>query len=222
MMNILYQSILEALQQENKEKALTLSLEALDQEKLSVADLYQEILTPALAHVVEEYRSEKELIWREHVRSGIVRTIVECCYPRILEEKKKIEHLDKTVLVICPDLEDHEIGARMAADFYELAGYDTFFTGARTPLKTAIQAVRQIRPYYVVISVTNFYNFVSVKRTVDSLRKQADYPLIVITGGRAVQANPDVQAFIGADLELHTFEEIKQLSQEDASNEFSF
>lgn len=222
MMNILYQSILEALQQEDKERALTSSLEALDQGELSVADLYEEILTPALANVVEEYRSEKDLIWREHVRSGIVRTIVECCYPRILEEKKKVEPLDKTVLVMCPELEDHEIGARMAADFYELAGYDTFFTGARTPLKTALQAVRQIRPDYVVISVTNFYNFVSVKRTVDSLRKRADYPLMIIAGGRAVQANPDVQAFIGADLTLHTFEEIKQLNQEDASNEFSF
>lgn len=220
-MNDLHQDILQALQKEDKEKAVTLSLAALDQQEIRVVDLYEKILTPALVSVVEEYKKDDDLIWREHVRSGIIRTIIECAYPYVLKEKKTKPSVDKQVLVMCPEYEDHEIGAKMVADFYELAGYDAFFTGARTPISTARQAIREVQPHYVVISVTNFYNFISIKRTVDSLRKEAGDSLTVIVGGRAVQANPHVQNFIGADLQLQSFEEIKQLSQEDIDDEFS-
>lgn len=220
-MNDLYQKILQALQKEDKEQAVSLSLGALERQEISVSDLYEGILTPALVSVVVEYKNEDDLIWREHVRSGIVRTIIECAYPYIVEEKKTRTPVNEKVLVMCPEYEDHEIGAKMVADFYDLVGYDAFFTGARTPAATAHQAIREVQPKYLVISVTNFYNFISIKRLVDSLREEAGEALTIIVGGRAVQANPDVQTFIGADLQIQSFKEIEQLSQEDVTNEFS-
>lgn len=54
-MNELYKKVLSALQKEDKETALKLSIDALKNEEISVVELYEGVLTPALAHVVEEY-----------------------------------------------------------------------------------------------------------------------------------------------------------------------
>lgn len=114
---------------------------------------------------------------------------------------------------MCPEYEDHELGARMVADFYRLAGFDTTFVGARTPLSTILKALEIVEPKYLVISVTNFYNFISVRSTVDQLKKESDQDFTIILGGRAIEANPEVVDFVGADFTLQTYADIQQLSE---------
>lgn len=80
-MEELYKNVLLALQNEDEEQAVALSINALKDKKVSVVDLYEMVLVPALNHVVEEYKKDDELIWREHVRSAIIRTIIESAYP---------------------------------------------------------------------------------------------------------------------------------------------
>lgn len=211
-MNELYQQVLQALQNEDKEAAVTISIKALENKEVTVENLYELILSPALTNVVEEYKEDEDLIWREHVRSGIIRTIIECSYPYILIENKKNQAKNEKVIVMCPEFEDHEIGAKMVADFFQIVGYETAFIGARTPLSTVIKAIEDLNPNYLVISVTNFYNFVSVKKMIKTIKNKTSKNLIFVVGGRAIQANPDSLDFLGADIHLQTFDEIKQLS----------
>lgn len=206
-----YKEILQALQAEDKQEALRLCMDALEEKKISVADLYENVLSPALSHVIEEYPDTDDLIWREHIRSGIIRTIIESAYPYVIEERK--EPNGEQVVVMCPEYEDHELGARMATDFYRLEGFDATFVGARTPLTTVLKALDIVQPKYLVISVTNFFNFISVRSTVETLKKEAGYDLTIILGGRAVEANPDVANFVGADLALQNYEAIQKLSE---------
>lgn len=206
-----YKEVLHALQTEDKQEALRLCLDALEQKKISVADLYERILSPALAHVVEEYPETDDLIWREHIRSGIIRTIIESAYPYVIEERKDFN--GEQVVVMCPEYEDHELGARMATDFYRLEGFDATFVGARTPLTTVLKALEIVQPQYLVISVTNFFNFISVRSTVETLKKEAGYDLTIILGGRAVEANPGVADFVGADLALQDYEAVRRLTE---------
>jgi methanogenic corrinoid protein MtbC1 len=59
-----------------------------------------------------------------------------------LEER---DHLGKKkeekVIVMCPEFEDHDMGARMVSDFFTIAGYEAVFIGAKTPIKTILKAV---------------------------------------------------------------------------------
>ena len=220
-MNELYDKVLKALQKEDKEAAVILSIDALRNKKVSVEYLYEMILSPALVSVVDEYKNDNDLIWREHVRSGIIRTIIECAYPYIIEEQKLTETKEEKAIVVCPEFEDHEIGAKMAADFFQIVGYETTFIGARTPLNTLLKAIEDVKPKYLVISVTNFYNLVSVKRMIDTIKEKASKELVYIVGGRAIQANSNTIGFLGADLELNNFSEIKQLSEGAYLNETS-
>ena len=104
-MNDLYDQVLSALQKEYKEAAVKLSIDALKNHTISVVDLYEKVLSPALSHVVEEYKEIDVLIWREHVRSSIIRTIIESAYPYVLEERAKKELKEERVLVMCPEFE---------------------------------------------------------------------------------------------------------------------
>lgn len=210
-MEELYKEVLFALQAEDKKRAVTLCLDALKNNQISVVDLYEKILSPGLASVVDEYPKVEDLIWREHVRSGIIRTIIESAYPYILEQQK--EPIGEKVLVVCPEFEEHELGARMVSDFFRLEGFDTTFIGARTPVNTILKAIEIVQPKYVVISVTNFYNFVSVKKTIEEIREKAAHDLTFILGGRAISANPNAVDFTGADLSLNGYEEIQQLRE---------
>lgn len=213
-MNELYEKVLSALQKEDKETALKLSIDALKNEEISVVELYEGVLTPALAHVVEEYEEIDDLIWREHVRSGIIRTIIESAYPFVLEARDNTTIQDDRVIVMCPEFEEHELGARMVADFFRIEGFDTTFVGARTPLKTVLKAIEVIKPKYLVVSVTNFFNILSVKNLIDAIKNNGNDDLVFVLGGRAVSANPVKAENIGADILLQGHDAIVKLRQE--------
>ena len=214
-MNEFYQNVLHALQKEDKETAFTLCVDALRNHEISVVDLYEMVLTPALANVIEEYAADEDLIWREHVRSAIIRTIIEQSYPYVLEQQKNAEAKENKVIVMCPEFEEHELGARMVADFFRLEGYDTTFIGARPPIGTVLNAIDVVKPTYLVISVTGFYNLLSVKRTIQAIKDAGNEDLVFVIGGRAISANPAAAMELGADKLLESFDAIKNLDAEE-------
>lgn len=55
----------------------------------------------------------------------------------------------------------------MVADFFYLEGFNATFVGTRTPASTIHKAIEVVEPDYLVISVTNFYNFASIKKTIE-------------------------------------------------------
>lgn len=211
-----YQKLLEALQKEDKEAATKIVVQALENEEIGIVDLYQKVLTPALAHVIEEYPINDDLIWREHVRSGIIRTIIELAYPYVLKQRKEVAGPREKVVVMCPEYEDHELGAKMVSDFFKLEGFSSTFVGARTPIQTVLKAIEIVQPKYLVISVTNFFNIVSVKRTIETIKANTSPDLQIILGGRAIASNPHAVENLGADLYLSGYEDIKALGERGA------
>lgn len=213
-MEILYESLLTSLQEENKEKALNICLTALKEKTVTVVDLYQNILSPALNHIIDEYPHDEDLIWREHVRSGIVRNIVEAAFPYVLEERDRFGEPNKeNVIVMCPEYEDHDLGARMISDFFTITGYNSTFIGAKTPIKTIQRAVEIVSPKYLCISVTNYYNLISVKKTIESIKSSTHKNITFLLGGSAFISNPNAYKEVGGDYLLNNFLDIIDLNK---------
>lgn len=214
-MSQLYDQILSSLQEESREKALSIALDALDQGQVSVVDLYEKILGPALNSIVDEYPHDDDLIWREHVRSGIVRGIVEAAYPHVLKERDRLgmQHGQK-ILLMTPEFEDHDLGARMASDFFTICGYDATFVGARTPIKTCLRAVEIVSPQFLSLSVTNFYNLISAKRMVERIKAVSDKPITFLLGGSAFAMNPNGLEAVGGHYLVKDYQDILDMSRE--------
>jgi MerR family transcriptional regulator, light-induced transcriptional regulator len=137
-----YSEFMKIIESENREALLKLTLSKLQNNELDIVCLYTEILAPSLNNMIQGEK-DKAFIWREHVRSSIIRTIIENCYPYVIkerEEKYKIR-TNKKIAVVCPSEEYHEIGARMITDFFTLLGYDSIFVGSNTPKEEFLEAL---------------------------------------------------------------------------------
>ncbi len=211
----LYEQLSLALKEENRGLAMELCLTALDEKTISIMDLYQDILSPALNSIIQEYDGDEDnLIWKEHVRSGIIRGIIEASYPFVLKEAAEIgREMKESVIVMCPRYEEHEIGARMVSDFYTIAGYKSTFIGANTPEKTILKAIETIRPGIISISVTNYYNLVALKKTIDEIKNNFNYPIKFVVGGYAFNKNINAYKEVGADIQLKSFKDVLDLDK---------
>jgi len=205
------------LEREDKEKCVDFVVSRLSSGQLDVLSLYNEILTPSLNRIVCKPEETDHMVWREHVKSAIVRTVLECSYPYVLRERdrKYGGKRGRKVIVVCPSDEYHEIGPRMVADFFTLLGYDVTFIGANTPQMNVVSAVLETKPKYIAISVTNYYNLVAAQKTISLLRESGASGFKVIAGGNAFRRNPDEYKRIGADMLLYTFEDISKLREGD-------
>jgi methanogenic corrinoid protein MtbC1 len=215
-MHPLYDQFISYLDMEDKERSVWFVLTHLQDKSIDVLALYNEILTPAMyADFCPE--AEREIfVWKEHIRTSIVRTIIECAYPYIIEERNKKygpEPKGKAV-VVCPPEELHELGARIVTDFFTLIGFSVTFVGANTPQDDIINAIKYVNPDYVAVSITNYYNLMATRRLVLKMRKTIkDTPFRLILGGQACRENPDACEKIGADMVLQTFEDIEKLAR---------
>lgn len=218
-MDKLYKQLLEYLQREDKQGALNLCIDALKKKEIDVVSLYESMLGPALNNIIYEHQDdENNLIWKEHVRSAIIRTIIENAYPFVLKERARKARVNgQDVIVMCPRFEDHDLGARMVSDFYTIAGFNSTFIGANTPERTILKAIESIRPKYVSISVSNYYNLVAVKKTINQINQTFDYKIKFIVGGNAFKSNSDTFADLGGDLLLKSYADILELSKEEES-----
>jgi len=180
--------------------------------EIDIVTLYTEVLGPALNDMICE-DDETTCIWHEHVRSSIVRTVVESAYPYLgLEiEEAGVEPLGKKVMVFCPPEEYHEIGARMAADMFELVGFEVTYVGANTPKEVILSAIGSESPDIAAISVSNSYHIFEAKRTISLLRERAEKDMMVVVGGGAFSEKPESFKEVGADRLVNSFQDILEL-----------
>lgn len=214
-MEKLYKNLSLALKEHDKENAIKLSIEGLKNGIVDVLTLYEDILTPILNSVIEEFKDDDMLIWQEHVRSAIVISIIENTYLYALKERdKKALNKEEKILVLCPQFEDHIIGARMATDIFTIAGYKTIFLGANTPYNTISKAIESKKPNIISISVTNFYNIVEARKTIDRIKINSNYDMKFILTGSAFKNSKNLYKEIGGDLYIENLKDIFSLEEE--------
>lgn len=201
-------------EEENKEEGVNYIIDMLEKQEIDVISLYEEVLTPALNEMVCRLEDKRICIWKEHVKTAIVRTIVECAYPYVIKERNE-RNLEKKGIsvVLCPPEEYHDLGARMVADFFTICGYESIFIGSNTPYKDFYNAIDVIRPEIVAISVSDYYNLVVTKKLISQIKSAVNYPLTIAVGGQAFNAHPEHYQLVGADFYIKDFQDIVNISE---------
>jgi methanogenic corrinoid protein MtbC1 len=202
-----------AFEQNNKDKCIELSLEHLSNNTINIPSLYEDILTPALYSI--DKCTEEGCIWKEHVKTSIVRAVIECVYPNIIKFKKNISPNGIKVVLACPEKEHHEIGLRMMSDFFTLNGYESIYIGSNTPRDQVCIAISQNIPKYVAISVTDYYLLFEAQKMIKKIRSNYGSSIKIIVGGLAFKNNSDSIKDIGGDIFLNSFKDIENLRKEE-------
>ena len=202
----------ELLEKEDRYGCIKYTQELLDTKKVNIVKLYENIIKPSLQNITCKVNEKNMCIWQEHVRSAIARTVVECCYTYVIEESMLMKNQNKgKVVILCPEEEYHDIGARMIADFFTISGYEAIYVGSNTPKSDFLAAVKFIKPDYIAISVTNYYNLVAAKNAIQSIKEKVKHDIKIMAGGNAFKANMDAYKLIGADILIDTFSDIQAI-----------
>ena len=198
----------------NKEACVRYCLDLLESGKADIRSLYEGYLKESLNRMTCDPEEKALCIWREHEATAIVRTVIECAYPYVIREREMrgARKLGKAV-VLCPESEYHEIGARMIADYLTIIGYEAIFVGSNTPRDEILRAVQILSFDLLALSVTNYYNLVAAKKMIDLIRKKTSKPIRIILGGQAFKNNPELCEKINADILLQTFEDLEAFSE---------
>ena len=205
-----YAEFIELLEREDRGRSIAFCQRLLAEGTVDLPTLYTEFLATSLNRM-ECDADEATCIWREHVRSSIIRSIIETCYPSVLKERDARFGPGPVgkALVVCPVDELHELGARMVTDFFTMAGFDSIFVGANTPMGVIESAVRAVKPAVVAISVTNYYHLFAAEKIVSTLKALDTVKRFkVVVGGRAFEEHPDALRQVGADALLEGLDDI--------------
>jgi excisionase family DNA binding protein len=151
------------------------------------ADVYVEILAPALHDIGAGWQAGTIPIEREHLASGVATAIVGRMGPRF---RRRGRHRG-SVIIAMPVGERHGLGVAMLADIVAQAGYEVLNVGADTPpasLAATIRSRDDLRA--VVISVVDRANLPAAAELITASRA-ADDTVPIIAGGFAI---PDAES----------------------------
>ncbi len=194
-------------------EAVQYALSLLENGTVTVPELYEQILAPSLNSILVSREAAYDMIWREHVMTGIVRGVVESALPYVLKERNqhRLPGFTQKVMLACPEEEYHELGLRMGADFYTIAGYDVVFIGSNTPKHNILSAAKHLQPDIIGIGVSNYLNLIQLDWIIPKLRQEMKQGVKIYLGGSAFKHTGRTHQDFQADGIVNTFDEILAL-----------
>ena len=198
----------------NREKfaCVDLILKSVSSNEISIVDAYERILTPTLREISDSKHEQVISIWEEHYRSEVVRTVIECLYPIV--HKNVSQPYDKKAIVICPQEEYHELGARIVCDYLFLLEIEPYFIGANTPMQEIVALIDYLKPNLIAISISNFYSMISAQKLTENIRLNYGDSIKIVIGGYAVENTEESLDKISADNIANDFEQLKKIVME--------
>ncbi len=206
-----YEKFMTYLEKEDKDQAVKYAISLLSEKKIDIETLYLELLRPSLSHFSCKEEDADICIWKEHLRTSIIRTILEISYLYILNERKPKKASKPKIVVLTPAFELHEIGAIMSTHFMMLEGLNASYIGANTPKNEILNAIRAYHPDMIALSVTNPYNLIVTKQTTDEIRRF--FPEVkIILGGQAF-SDPNHLRTLQYDYHIQSFADLKTFAK---------
>jgi len=160
----------------------------------SVQDIYLHVFQPTQREIGRLWQVNRITVAQEHYVTAATQFIMAQLYPYIFAVKR----VGARLVAASVGDELHELGIRMVADFFEMAGWDTYYIGANTPIKDLLATVSDRRADVLAISVTLTTHLTRLAEVVEAARRLPEPP-VVLVGGYPFNISPDLWRRLGAD-----------------------
>ena len=177
---------MDALLHKNTRQALFLVQQFLA-DGIPLADVYVEILAESMRRVGELWHTARITVDTEHYCTSVTQMAMAQLYPALFESPRSSHR----ILCACPGTELHEMGARMVADLFESAGWDSVYLGAAVPVEFLLNSVEENQPDLVALSVTMPQHLLACREAVEAIKTR--FPAVrVAVGGKAFESTHDI------------------------------
>ena len=165
---------------------------------MSVADVFQHVLGPAQVELGVLWQRDEIHIAEEHMVSRTTEQVIAILATRAARAPRN----GRRVLVTSASGDLHDLGPRMIATVFELAGFETIFLGASTPAEDVAKAVEDLDVHLIALSAKLDLHVRAAKDVVSAVRARRSVPVIV--GGTPFTLVPDLWKVVGADATART------------------
>jgi methanogenic corrinoid protein MtbC1/DNA-binding XRE family transcriptional regulator len=203
-MNPHQQRYVRALLDGNSDAASTIVHELIAK-RAGVADVYLEVLAPAMFHIGELWCDGKVNVAQEHLATQI--TLGQMDKLRLIQSVPR--SLSYRVMVCCVEGEHHFIAARMAADLFQMEGWQVDFLGPDVPTAALIEIVSARRPNLLALSTTLQSNLRRTRTLINKVRKLPGAPYIIVGGQAALGDNSGKNKIQGIETATNVIEGVK-------------
>ncbi len=163
---------------------------------IDIKTIYITIFQASQHEIGRLWQNNQINVAQEHYCTAATQVIMSKLYPYIFKTPKSGHRM----VAACVNGELHELGIRMVADFFEMEGWDTYYLGANTPVKSLLESLSQYQAELLCISATINFNLAALAELIKAVRQSADTSKIkVLAGGRPFNIDPDLWWKIGAD-----------------------
>ena len=184
-----------ALLEGRRSEAIDLALGAVDQ-GLSVADLYKYVLAATQIEIGLMWQRGEIHVAEEHLASRVTEHVLSIVSAKMPRAPK----IGKRVLVTSAQGDLHDIGLRMVADHFEMAGWEAINLGASTPPEAVVRALQDFEIDLLAISAKQTVHLRAASEMIAAVRAspvKCKVPILI--GGAPFALVPDLWKVIGAD-----------------------
>lgn len=193
---VVYREFVRAIRRGDRRAARAVALTAV-KNGLPVADLYVEVLQPALYEVGHLWMRGEMSVAEEHAASAIVQQVIQECVSYAPPRQAR----DRTVVAACIGNEQHEIGMQMIVSCFDLDGWIVYYLGHSVPHHDIVQVVGEWKPDVVAISATLDEHIAEVVDLIYAIRASGHgREVAIMVGGQPFNDASDLVAAVGADL----------------------
>ena len=174
-----YQRYLSALIKGDRAECARILAEE-NRENRPIIPLYEGLFQRSLYRVGELWEMNRISVATEHMATSITEGFMNQLYSRVISPHRR----GKKVIVASAENEMHQVGAKMAADVFEMQGWDSLYLGANTPTFELVRFIDEVEPDLVGISLSVYFHMGDLEKMLNALRKR--FPnLPVLIGGQA-------------------------------------
>jgi methanogenic corrinoid protein MtbC1 len=186
---------LEALLDGRGDDAARLALEHADA-GMSIPEVYERVLKPAQVEIGRLWHRGELGVGDEHYATAATHRIM----ARLHARGPHPAATGRRMVAVAAEGDLHEIGVRMVADHFEMAGWRAFYLGANVPAVDVLDVLLVRRPHLLAVSASTSLVVRAVGLLVDTIRgSEAASDVRVVVGGAPFEAVPDLWQAIGAD-----------------------
>ena len=149
--------------------------------QVSILDLYQGLFQPALYRIGDLWAANRLSVATEHMATAITEGLMNRLYPRLVNRNR----CGLKVVMAPVEGELHQVGAKMAADVFEMHGWDCLFLGGGQTTERLLSELKDVKPDMLGLSFSVFYHMDILQRMLTRIRAEySDLPILV--GGQGL------------------------------------
>lgn len=158
--------------------------------------IYIDVFQGSQREVGRLWQRNQLTIAQEHLCTAATERIM----ARVIATHTMQARLQRCIVIASVASEQHEMGARVLADFFEMDGWDAIFLGANTPASGVVEVVRDRQAAALAISATMTFHIPQVRDVIIRVRAHRDLSGVrVLVGGHPFNVDPDLWRRVGAD-----------------------